>query len=163
MLVKICGIKTIEAASVAVQAGADFIGFVFAESKRQITPDQAAEISKTIPASVLKVGVFVNETAENMRVIADQVGLDVIQLHGDESPSILKQLPYQTIKAFSIDLVNAETIKSFPADFYLIDSPIGEHRGGTGKTFDWDLATELGIDLSKIILAGGLSPENVQT
>ena len=163
MLVKICGIKTIEAASVAVQARADFIGFVFAESKRQITPDQAATIAKTIPASVRKVGVFVNETVENMREIAEQVGLDVIQLHGDESPSILEQLPYQTIKAFSIDLVNAETIKSFPADFYLIDSPIGEHRGGTGKTFDWDLATELGIDLSKIILAGGLSPENVQT
>lgn len=162
MLVKICGIKTIEAASVAVQAGADFIGFVFAPSKRQITPNQAAIIAKTVPASVQKVGVFVNETVENIKDIAEQVGLDIIQLHGDESPEILEQLPYQTIKAFSIDQVSAEMVKSFPADYYLIDSPVGEHRGGTGKTFDWKLATELGLHLDKVILAGGLSPDNIQ-
>lgn len=162
MLVKICGIKTSEAATVAAQAGADFIGFVFAESKRKITPDQAAVIAKTVPASVRKVGVFVNETVENMKKIAEQVGLDVIQLHGDEPPATIKQLPYQTIKAFSIDQVSADTIEAFPSDFYIIDSPIGEYRGGTGKTFDWDLATELGLDLSKVILAGGLSPDNVQ-
>lgn len=162
MLVKICGIKTIKAATVAVQAGADLIGFVFAPSKRQITPEQAAMIAKSIPESVQKVGVFVNETVENMKNIAEQVGLDVIQLHGDESPETLEQLPYQTIKAFSIDQVSTETIKSFPADYYLIDSPVGEHRGGTGKTFDWNLATGLGLDPSKVILAGGLSPDNVQ-
>lgn len=162
MLVKICGIKTIEAATVAVQAGADFIGFVFAPSKRQITPTHAAKIANTVPTSVLKVGVFVNETVENMHKIAEQVGLDVIQLHGDEQPDVLERLPYQTIKAFSIDQVNEKTIKSFPADYYLIDSPIGEHRGGTGKTFDWNLATELAIDPSKILLAGGLSPSNVK-
>ncbi len=163
MLVKICGIRTNEAAEVAAQAGADFIGFVFAPSKRQITPEKAANIAKTIPASVRKVGVFVNETVENMKKIAEQVGLDVIQLHGDESPMMVEQLPYQTIKAFSIDQVDAKTIHSYPVDYYLIDSPIGEHRGGTGKTFDWDLATELGLDQSKVILAGGLSPSNVQT
>jgi phosphoribosylanthranilate isomerase len=162
MLVKICGIKTIEAATVAGQAGADLIGFVFAPSKRKITPTEAAKIARKIPISVRKVGVFVNETVENMRNIAEQVGLDIIQLHGDEPPEILEQLPYQTIKAFSIDQVNAETIKSFPADYYLIDSPIGKHRGGTGKTFDWNLATELELDPSKLILAGGLSSENVQ-
>ncbi len=163
MLVKICGIRTNEAAEVAAQAGANFIGFVFAPSKRQITPEKAANIAKTIPTSVRKVGVFVNETVENMKKIAEQVGLDVIQLHGDESPMVVEQLPYQTIKAFSIDQVDAKTIHSYPVDYYLIDSPIGEHRGGTGKTFDWDLATELGLDQSKVILAGGLSPSNVQT
>lgn len=162
MLVKICGIKTIEAASVAVQAGADFIGFVFAPSKRKITPEEAAEIAKTIPKSVRIVGVFVNESVENIKSIAELVGLDVIQLHGDESPEIIRELPYQTIKAFSIDQVDAQTINSYPADYYLIDSPIGKHRGGTGKTFDWKLATDLGIDLNKVILAGGLSPFNVQ-
>lgn len=162
MLVKICGIQTIEAADVAVRAGADFIGFVFAPSKRQITPSLAAEIAGTIPTSVRKVGVFVNESVENIRGIAEQVGLDIIQLHGDESPTVAEQLPYEIIKAFSIDNVNAREINSFPADYYLIDSPIGEHRGGTGKTFDWKLMGDLSIDLEKVILAGGLTPDNVQ-
>src|SRR5699024_3088600 len=162
MLVKICGIKTIEAASVAVQAGADFIGFVFAPSKRKTTPEEAARIAKTIPKSVRTVGVFVNETVDHIKQIAELVGLDVIQLHGDEPPEVIGELPYQTIKAFSIDQVDAQTINSYPADYHLIDSPVGEHRGGTGKTFDWKRATDLGIDLNKVILAGGLSPSNVQ-
>lgn len=162
MLVKICGIKTIEAANVAVQAGADFIGFVFAPSKRKITPEEAAKIVKTIPKSVQTVGVFVNESVENIKQIAELVDLDVIQLHGDEPPEMIGELPYQTIKAFSIDQVDAQTINSYLTDYYLIDSPIGEHRGGTGKTFNWKRATDLGIDFNKVILAGGLSPSNVQ-
>lgn len=162
MLVKICGIKTVEAAQVAVQAGADFIGFVFAPSKRRITPEEAAKIAKAIPKSVRTVGVFVNESTENIKKIAEMVGLDVIQLHGDESPKMVAELPYQTIKAFSIDQVDARTIYSYQTDYYLIDSPVGEHRGGTGKTFDWKRATELEIDLNKVILAGGLSPDNVK-
>src|SRR5690625_7645877 len=84
MLVKICGITTIEAGNVAVQAGADFIGFVFAPSKRKITPNEAAKIAKTLPKSVQTVGVFVNESVENIKQIAELVDLDVIQLHGDE-------------------------------------------------------------------------------
>lgn len=162
MLVKICGIKTVEAAQVAVQAGADFIGFVFAPSKRRITPEEAAKIAKAIPKSVRTVGVFVNESTENIKKIAEMVGLDVIQLHGDESPKMVAELPYQTIKAFSIDQVDARTIYSYQTDYYLIDSPVGEHRGGTGKIFDWKQATELEIDLNKVILAGGLSPDNVK-
>ena len=162
MLVKICGIKTIEAANVAVQAGADFIGFVFAPSKRKITPEEAVRIAKTLSKSVQTVGVFVNESVENIKQIAELVDLDVIQLHGDEPPEMIDELPYQTIKAFSIDQVDAQTIHSYSADYYLIDSPIGEHRGGTGKTFNWKRATDLGIDLNKVILAGGLSPSNVQ-
>ena len=162
MLVKICGIKTIKAANVAVQAGADFIGFVFAPSKRKITPEEAVRIAKTLSKSVQTVGVFVNESVENIKQIAELVDLDVIQLHGDEPPEMIDELPYQTIKAFSIDQVDAQTIHSYSADYYLIDSPIGEHRGGTGKTFNWKRATDLGIDLNKVILAGGLSPSNVQ-
>lgn len=163
MLVKICGLQTIEAAKVAVEAGTDFIGFVFAPSSRRVTPETAAEISKSLPPSVQKVGVFVNETVDNIRRIGKQVGLDVIQLHGDEPPEIAEQLPYTVIKAFSIDKVNADAIKSFTADYYLIDSPIGKHRGGTGKTFDWQLMTDLNIDPRKVILAGGLNPINVRT
>lgn len=162
MLVKICGLQTIEAANVAAEAGADFIGFVFAPSKRQITPERAAEIAQSLPPTVQKVGVFVNETVENMKKIADQVGLEIIQLHGDESPETVAQLPFQVIKAFSIDQINQQEIQSFPVDYYLIDSPAGKHRGGTGQSFDWQLMTELSIDPQKVILAGGLNLTNVQ-
>lgn len=163
MLVKICGIKTIETADVAVQAGADLIGFVFAPSSRQITPNEAAAIARTVPHSVKKVGVFVNESVSYMVRIAEHVGLDMIQLHGDEPPSIIKELPYQTMKAFSIDKINDTMIHSYSCDYYLIDSPAKKYRGGSGQTFDWTLVSDLPIHPSKIMLAGGLTPENVQT
>lgn len=160
MLVKICGIKTKHAAQVVAEAGADFIGFVFAESKRKITPKLASEIAKTLPSTIKKVGVFVNEPVNNMIAIAEQVGLDYIQLHGDEDATIAEQLPYPIIKAFSVDQLTE--INSYPCEFYLIDSPRGKYRGGTGKTFNWKLIKELDIDPSKMILAGGLSPENIK-
>lgn len=160
MLVKICGIKTVHAAQVVTEAGADFIGFVFADSKRKVTPELAAIIAKTLPSTIKKVGVFVNESVENMIAIAKQVGLDYIQLHGDEEAIIAEQLPYPIIKAFSANQLNG--IHSYPCDFYLIDSPKGKYRGGTGKTFNWDVIRELDIDPDKVILAGGLSPENIK-
>lgn len=162
MLVKICGIKTIEAADVAAQAGADFIGFIFTPSKRKIAPSNAAFIAKALPSHVKKVGVFVNETVESMLRIADQVGLDVIQLHGDEAPSVAKQLPYEIIKAFPVKQENLSYIQEYPCNYYLLDSPLGGSRGGNGTTFDWDLTSDLSIDPKKIMLAGGLTPENVQ-
>lgn len=162
MLVKTCGIKTTDAAAVAVQAGADFVGFVFAPSKRQITPEAAASIGNTLPFHIKKVGVFVNETVENMLKIAEKVGLDVIQLHGDEPASVAEQLPYQVIKAFPVDRNKLKNIQYYPCDYYLLDSPIGKYRGGNGTTFDWDLASDLAIDRKKVILAGGLTPENIQ-
>lgn len=162
MLVKICGIKTVEAANAAVQAGTDFIGFVFAPSKRQITPNAAAQIVHTLPQHVKKVGVFVNETVENMIEIAEKVGLDVMQLHGDEPASVAEQLPYQVIKAFPVNRDKLSMIQNYPCDYYLLDSPIGGNRGGNGTTFDWDLANDLTIDRKKVILAGGLTSENIQ-
>lgn len=162
MLVKICGIKTIEAGIIATEAGADYIGFVFAPSKREVTPSEAAVIAKAIPPSVQKVGVFVNESVENIIKIAKQVGLDVIQLHGNEPNTIVDQLPYKVIKAYSIDQISPEKIINFPSDYYIIDSPAGEHQGGSGKVFDWNLAIDLGLDPKKVILAGGLTPENIQ-
>lgn len=158
--VKVCGIQTIEAAEVATQAGADMIGFVFAKSKRSVTVDQAKKIACTIPSSVKKVGVFVNKTSEEIIAIAEQVGLDVIQLHGDEPPEMLGKLPYPTIKAFPIDKI--DHINSYAADFFLIDSPAEKYRGGSGKTFDWRLIDDLQINRNKLILAGGLTAQNVQ-
>ncbi|MBP1948565.1 phosphoribosylanthranilate isomerase [Virgibacillus litoralis] len=161
MLVKICGIKTVEAAKEVVNAGADFIGFVFASSKRQITPEKAAQISAAIPSSVKKVGVFVNESERNILQTAEQVGLDVIQLHGDETAEFAAKLPYTVIKAFPMITEQKNAMQSYPSDYYLVDSPKGPNRGGNGTTFDWNLLQDL--NLSKIILAGGLTPENVQS
>lgn len=162
MLVKICGITTKAAAKEAYNSGADFIGFVFAKSKRKITPDDAAQISRILPSTIKKVGVFVNETKENILAIAKQVGLDVIQLHGDEPAELAEELPYQVIKAFQVKKETLATIGAYPCDYYLLDSPIGTYRGGSGKTFDWDLVSETNINPEKIILAGGLSPNNVK-
>lgn len=162
MLVKICGIQTREAAAAAVQGGADFIGFVFAKSKREITPDDARKIAQDVPDSVKKVGVFVNETIENMKQIAEHVGLDVIQLHGDEPEETAEQLPYETIKAFHATEEAFEEIARYPADYILLDTPSDKVRGGTGKAFDWSLLDKVNFGGRKIILAGGLSPENVK-
>lgn len=163
MLVKICGITTTEAAEVAAAAGADFIGFVFAPSKREITKERAKEIRQVLPSTVKTVGVFVNETVENMQHIKDYVGLDFIQLHGDESDDVAHALASQTIKAFPVTKETLPEIQTYPANYYILDSPIGGARGGNGTVFDWDLATDLPIEKSKIILAGGLDAENVQT
>lgn len=161
MLVKTCGIMTSVAAETAVEAGADFIGFVFAPSKRYLTADAAAEIAATIPSSVKKVGVFVNETLENITSIAEQVGLDYVQLHGDETSEFAEQLPYPIIKAFPATQEGFAKLKDYPCDYYLIDSPFGSNRGGNGTSFDWTVLKELNLDSNKLILAGGLTLENV--
>lgn len=161
MLVKTCGIMTSVAAETAVEAGADFIGFVFAPSKRYLTANAAAEIAATIPSSVKKVGVFVNETLENITSIAKQVGLDYVQLHGDETSEFAEQLPYPIIKAFPATQEGFAKLKDYPCDYYLIDSPFGSNRGGNGTSFDWTVLKELNLDSNKLILAGGLTLENV--
>ena len=162
MLVKICGIQTPEAVAAATDAGADFIGFVFAESRRKINPVQARHISRMLPGNVKKVGVFVNESIENMIEISTFAGLDYIQLHGDEPATVAKQLPLPVIKAFPADIKNKEKIENYPCDYYLIDTPAGKYRGGTGKTFDWRKVDHLDINREKLILAGGLTPKNVR-
>lgn len=163
MLVKICGLTTTEAAITATEAGADLIGFVFAKSKRQIAPLEAKKIASALPSSVKKTGVFVNETISSILEIADMVGLDIIQLHGDEPPEMIEQLPFEVIKAIPAKQEQLKEISSYSlADYYLIDSPFGKGRGGNGTTFDWNTLQNLPIDCSKLLLAGGLTPENVQ-
>jgi|SRR5690625_44311 len=162
MIVKICGIKTMEIAQIASDSGADLLGFVFAPSKRQITPKDAARIVQALPGSVLKVGVFVNETAKHIVQIADEVGLNIIQLHGEESPDILHTLGYPTIKAFPIDEITRTNVRNFPSDYLLVDSPKGKYHGGTGQPFNWNLVPHLAHEQDKLILAGGLTPDNVK-
>ena len=160
--VKICGLKELEHVEAAVKAGADFIGFMFAPSKRRITVEQAKELAKAIPSTVKKVGVFVNEAPETIQAIAAQVGLDYIQYHGDETAEQIQAIGLPAIKAFSIsseeDVMRAA---SYDVDYYLFDAPGSDFRGGSGKSFDWMLLDEMNIPLEKVILAGGLNEENV--
>ena len=160
--VKVCGIRTLEAARAAVSAGADMIGFVFAESKRKITPEKAAQIAEALPDSIEKVGVFVNESPEKMAEIAERAGLDYLQLHGDETAEDVAQIPYPVIKAFPVRTdADLEAIHDYRCDLVLLDSAGGKYRGGNGKAFDWELAKALS-DERAVVLAGGLTPENVE-
>ncbi|QDP41778.1 phosphoribosylanthranilate isomerase [Radiobacillus deserti] len=163
MKVKICGIKTVEAAQHVVMSGADFIGFVFADSKRKITKEQAKEIADSLPSTIRKVGVFVNEDPEVVQEIASTVGLDYVQLHGDETPSYCEQIKVPIIKAFQVhSKKDLNKLERYPCAYYLLDSPAGKYRGGNGETFDWSLAKGLDHLKGKIMLAGGLHAENVQ-
>jgi phosphoribosylanthranilate isomerase len=162
MKVKICGIMDVESALVAVEAGADALGFVFANSKRLITPDQAKQIIDTLPKEVEKVGVFVNEERNVVETIAHNCGLTMIQLHGEETPEMCQDYTLPIIKAFGIegkqDLINTQ---KYPIDFLLVDSPKGAFHGGNGVRFDWSLLSEWNSN-KKLILAGGLNPDNVR-
>lgn len=161
MFVKICGITTEEAAQAAARSGADLIGFIFTKSKRQISPGAAASIASRLPASVQTVGVFVNEDVAVMERIASNVGLDFIQLHGEEPPDVATSLSVKVIKAFPAEREKLEHANTYPCDYLLIDTP-SVNRGGTGKTFDWSLLQETAIDRERLLLAGGLRPENVR-
>ena len=160
--VKICGLKEVEHVQAAVEAGADFIGLMFAPSKRRITVEQAVELASHIPDNVKKVGVFVNEKPETIKQIAAQVGLDFIQYHGDETAEQINAIGLPAIKAFSIR--NEEDVNraaAYDVDYYLFDAPGTDFRGGSGNSFDWTLLDDVNIALDKVILAGGLNEENV--
>lgn len=162
MLVKICGLMDSDTAIQAVELGADALGFVFAESKRKVTPQQAKEIIQAIPESVLKVGVFVNEDPEVIQNIINETGINVVQLHGDESPEYCSQFSVPVIKAFSVE-TQEDLIKldQYVCDFYLLDSPKGKYRGGNGVSFDWNILAGKSLNGKKLILAGGLDINNV--
>jgi len=162
-LVKICGLKDTEHVRVALESGVHAIGFVFAKSRRQISLPEAKALASVIPSDVLKIGVFVNETKENIERYAREVPLDLIQLHGDESPEFAGSLSKPVIKSFSIKNVwDVNKASDYDVAYYLFDTPGVEFRGGSGDTFDWTLLDKSNIPKEKIILAGGLHPENVQ-
>jgi len=163
MIIKICGIQTTEDAHAAIQAGAHWLGFVFANSKRKISPTRARTIIKSINKSVQTVGVFVNERVETINEIVHDVGLNIVQLHGDETPDIISQIRVPTIKAFPIDQLKNIELANYPSDYFLIDSQRTTYYGGSGQTFDWTLLQNERTTLKdKLIVAGGLNPTNVQ-
>ncbi|WP_375088316.1 N-(5'-phosphoribosyl)anthranilate isomerase [Peribacillus sp. RS7] len=160
MLVKICGIKTLAAARTAVESGADFIGFIFAESNRKVEPDIVGEFGANLPGHVKKVGVFANQTEQEVIKSAEIAGLDYIQLHGNESASFARRMPLPVIKAFAIQSEkDLENLHEYPADYLLVDLPKGS--SGKGLTLDWEMIRKADLPWGKVILAGGLTPENV--
>lgn len=164
MKVKICGITDVETAKSACEYDADALGFVFAESKRKITPKRAKEIIQELPANVLKIGVFVNESVEVIRKIADECGLTHVQLHGDEDNHQIRRLNIPSIKSLGVtsesDMKNAQR---YETDYILFDSPREKFHGGNGKTFSWELLGHMPKELrKKTILAGGLNALNIE-
>lgn len=162
--VKICGITSLSDALPAVEAGADALGFIFySRSARNISPQTAAQIIAQLPPFVARVGVFVNASAEEIRKIANDTGLTTIQLHGDEPPEFTAQFAQSTIKALRVkDRQSVEGLSAYSCGGFLLDSYVEGQRGGSGETFNWDLAREAKRFRKPIILAGGLTPQNVQ-
>ncbi|HXL79811.1 MAG TPA: phosphoribosylanthranilate isomerase [Pyrinomonadaceae bacterium] len=163
--IKICGITNLEDALACADAGADLLGFNFYPgSPRYIKPETAREVVAQLPAAILTVGVFVNAgTPQNVARLIDAVGVAAVQLHGDESPSYCRELDGRfVIKALRAgENFKPESAAEYDTDAVLLDSLDQSLRGGTGRTFDWSIARSTKTKVPKLILAGGLGPENV--
>lgn len=161
--IKICGIINKEDALWAINLGVDALGFVFADSPRKVSPRIAQEIIEFLPPFISSVGVFVNEDREKVKEIARNCNLTTLQFHGEESPSYCQGFRKKVVKAFRIkDESILKKISQYKVDAYLLDTYSPEGYGGTGKTFNWDIARkikELGIP---VVLSGGLNPANVK-
>ncbi|GAB3064650.1 N-(5'-phosphoribosyl)anthranilate isomerase [Salinicoccus sesuvii] len=162
MKIKICGIQSPEAAEWAVESGADMIGLVFAPSRRQLDAKKARRIVDAVRGRIQCVGVFVNAPAREVMDIYEAVGLDYVQLHGDESKGYVNTLGLPVIKAFSINQMSVREMFQYDADYILIDSPPGKYRGGSGHAFDWSALDDSAIDKNKLILAGGINSLNIR-
>jgi phosphoribosylanthranilate isomerase len=162
-LVKFCGITRQADAWLAADVGAAAVGFVFWRgSPRAVTPDEVKEIVRTLPAFMRKVGVFVNAPVAEIEAITAHTGIDVVQLHGEESPGCLPASPARIVKAVGRDGEDLlEQARAWPAGvLLLVDAIHGERRGGTGRHADWPAAAALQRE-RPIMLAGGLTPECV--
>ncbi|HBO44403.1 MAG TPA: phosphoribosylanthranilate isomerase [Planctomycetaceae bacterium] len=174
--IKICGATTIDDARLIAAAGADAVGFNFYPgSKRHVTVEQAREMDAALPSHLIRVGVFVNSPAADIRTTVEAVGLDAIQLHGDEPPEFLLELARTVatpmIRAFRLGPEGTMPIGRYlhrcaelacPLRMILIDGYRPGSYGGTGMTFDWKLLKDFSREgITPLILAGGLTPENV--
>ena len=163
MRVKMCGMRTITAACAAEEAGADYIGFIFAESSRRyIAPEAAREIARTL-RHVKKVGVFVDAPMSDANAIAGLVGLDYVQLHGHETAEMAKESQYPVIKAYRYgNDFDADAANAYPAEMILVDGYVQGAAGGTGTTFHWqEAAREIARVTKPVLIAGGITAENV--
>jgi phosphoribosylanthranilate isomerase len=162
--IKICGITNLEDALLAAALGAQALGFIFhPPSPRKVPPEAAREIIRQLPPLVLSVGVFVDEEAATVKDLAARLGLDWVQLHGAESPEYCRSLGRRVIKGFRIR--DEDSLQVLPAyqgavQAFLLDTYKPGQTGGTGETFDWHLARQA-RQYGPVVLAGGLTPENV--
>ena len=167
--VKICGIRLHETLPVLVAEQPEYVGFVFAPSKRKVSPETAADLGKSLPDSIQKVGVFMNEEETVLKNIAAQAHLDILQLHGQESPAYchsLRRAGYRIWKAFPLktreDLLR---LWAYQVDGYLVDTAGSTGAGGTGTAFPWHWLESDAFTREQtrpLILAGGLHPGNIQ-
>jgi phosphoribosylanthranilate isomerase len=161
MFVKICGITNEDDALFAVAMGADAVGFVFAPSPRQIAPQKVYDITRRLPPEILTVGVFRDELPSRVIETVNRAGLKAAQLHGHESPAMVAEVAEQirwVIKAVVAGTTDARRTKEFGTDLILVDAP----SPGSGNLFDWSLLGEI-AEGPRLILAGGLDPDNVAT
>ena len=155
--IKICGLTDRDDALLAVEAGADALGLVFADSPRRVTPETAELIVADLPL-VSVVGVFVNERTEAIKSIAQRVGLNTVQLHGEEPPRDCERLALKVIKRFNIlENDTADTLRE-RMERYRVAAYLLDPGAGSGRKFDWSLARDLP---GPLIVSGGLTPENV--
>lgn len=164
--IKICGITNLDDALAAVISGADALGFVFHKaSPRCVTPEVVRRITASLPPFILPVGVFVNEDIKVVRDLVDSCGLAIAQLHGDESAAYCEQLGRPVLKAIRLrDMGSFLSLAEYKGRAgvrgFVVDTYSGAAYGGTGQTADWSLAAEA-AKTAPILLAGGLTPENV--
>ena len=161
LFVKICGITALSDAVHAVEHGATALGFVFwPPSPRCISPERAAAIAAALRPGVQTVGVFVNEGVDGIRRVAEQTGITMIQLHGDEPASYADELAWPVLRATTVESIE-RTAAAWPAETtFVMDALDPVLRGGTGRTVDWGRAAEAARSW-RIVLAGGLTPDNV--
>lgn len=159
MFVKICGITSEDDALLSVAMGADAVGFVFAPSPRQVAAQVVYDITRRLPPEILTVGVFRDELPARVIEVAHRAGVKAVQLHGRETPAQVAEVATRVrwvIKALSPDTHDLSTAGRYGTDLVLVDAP----QPGSGKVFDWQLAAEVPEGV-RVILAGGLTPENV--
>jgi len=157
--IKICGLTNLNDTLVAVHSGADAVGFIFAPSRRRIDPENAQYIIQKLPPFVSVVGVFMNQSLDEVKEIMDLTGVEVVQLHGGESPEFCEKIPKRIIKRIPIHQGDAqenliERMKPYTVSAFILDPGAGD-----GQTFDWEIAKSIE---QPIILAGGLTTENVK-
>jgi phosphoribosylanthranilate isomerase len=155
--VKICGICDAAGAAAAVEAGADLIGFHFCPSQRRVTPEEAKAIVDGLSVRPAIVGVFIDQDPDEVRQIAELVGLDLLQLHGSELPGFDAGRP--VMKVLKVKDGQIPDAEGWP-DPVMLDSWSADQRGGTGQVWDWELARPL-LAARKVFIAGGLEPGNV--
>jgi phosphoribosylanthranilate isomerase len=161
-IIKICGLTSLEQALSCIELGADWLGLnCWNGSSRYITKEKAMEIVAGLPESVTTVGVFVNESTDSLDSIMRETGLDLAQLHGDETPESCKKITEPWYKAFRVSPdFQPQRIQDYGCGTFLLDAYSKTHYGGSGQQIDWELASTVS-GMGKLILAGGLAPENV--